>query len=229
VIGYTFVPLLPFIEQQALYNQATLTGPAISTTSPVPKTLINPADGTYSAAPVYSTGYTPGAYYVYNYTASPYSYSASYGIWSDVTYTQTFTGGPRNGETTSGGKAKNMTQAFADGTSNTIMFSEQVHSCGGASRAWYQAYGPYQYNYVSGTTTSLYGVVGVKTSINPKACTNTWYYIYSSYQAYLMTTGNSLQMVMGDGHVRSISGSITTPQIRSLLDPGDGGIVPENL
>jgi len=222
--------LLPYIEQQALFDQM-----ATNYGSPTmcPKTFIDPSDGTYGAngASGYYYGcYMPGAYQIYSYTYvdSPYQYNygSSSGVWSGQNYSYQYVGGPSAAYSYSSTAPKRtMTQVFTDGTSNTLLWTEQA-SCG-SYNYWPSNYGiniysqnityntfspPYHYQYASGQA-------GVKTGVTSKNCGN--YYSY-----YLIHTRTGiLQITLGDGSVKGIKDSISQATFLNLVDPSDGNVL----
>src|SRR5262249_33665926 len=146
-VGATIAPfgaILPYIEQDALYQQIKTSGYP----STMPKIFVDPSDAT-QAKHSYTdhASYRPGLYYSANivYVANPYYYSgsSSYGIFSDYNYSYTYSGGPSNGYSYSyAGKKKPMSQIFSDGLSNTLMVTENVSACSSYyGNSWYYDYG----------------------------------------------------------------------------------------
>jgi prepilin-type N-terminal cleavage/methylation domain-containing protein len=227
--GYgVMVGLLPYIEQQALKD--SIYAGTYPTTSP--KTYIDPSDGTFGAngATGPYSGYMPGAYYIYSYTyiynnPSAYNYSYSTGIWSGQVSKQTFngTGGyyPNGYVSSSNPPKRSIAQVFTDGTSNTLLMSEQA-SCG-SYNGWTYNQGissQYQYyDYGSGPQTYSYGQTGVKTGVTSKNC--------SSYYSYYLihTRSGTLQIALGDGSVKGIKDAMSKTTFMNMIDPSDGNVL----
>jgi len=204
--------LLPYLEQTALWNG--MQNGSVSPPSQPPKMFVDPSDAT---TPFTSStaSYMPGA--AVAYTASPYSYNAG-GVWSESSGSQTFVGGPyASSSSSSTGKKRTFTSVFSDGTSNTMLISEQVSGCASyGTSSWYQVTGPYQYDYGGG---NYYGIVGFKSGAAYKTC--------GPYlQSYLMTTrAGPIQIALADGSVRGVRDSISVATTRNLLDPSDGNVL----
>ncbi|HZZ78758.1 MAG TPA: DUF1559 domain-containing protein [Gemmataceae bacterium] len=222
-----FVAILPYLEQGSLYT-SIMAGTTPTTTPPV---YINPYDGTYAKVqPSYplATGYIPGPYQITRYVSNPYSYSNSNGPWSAYSYSYTYVGGSSAGSSysypTGGVKRFSIPMIFTDGTSNTLLYSEQVSGCSSyGSTYWYQKIGPsnYFYDYGGGSTSSG-GIVGVKTGQNYNNCG-------SYYSSYFMSTGSVLQIALADGTVRGLNPNISQAVMNSVLDPGDGVPLPSDV
>jgi len=222
------VQLLPYIEQQAMLDQIKA-GNSPQTT---PKTYIDPSDGTYGANGASGPygGYIPGAYSIYSYTyvynnPSAYNYSSSSGIWSGYVSKSVFngTGGyyPNGYSYSSNPPRRSIAQVFTDGTTNTLMMSEQA-SCG-SYNYWPNSQGissQYQYyDYGSGPQTYSYGQTGIKTGVTIKNC--------GSYYSYYLihTRSGTLQIALGDGSVKSIRDSMSKTTFMNMIDPSDGQVL----
>ncbi|MBX9679551.1 MAG: DUF1559 domain-containing protein [Gemmataceae bacterium] len=212
-----FSQILPYLEQTAMYN-AMLAGTNPTST---PSVFVNPADSTYAftaASSPNATGYIPGAYSIFRYVSSPYSYSSGNGVWSTSKSSYVYTGGPSAGTQNYGGKRLKIPAIFADGTSNTLLISEQVSGCSSyGSQTWYSLSGMYSnyYDYGSGNIQS-YGHTGAKNGVTYQNCG-------SFYNSYVMTTrAGSIMVAMADGRVTGMSAAVPTATFSRLLDPGDG-------
>jgi len=219
-----FVSILPFIEQQPLYDGIKNGTNAYPTTTPA--VYVNPSDGTLSKAAGSSTtstviGYNTTPYYMYKYTASSGSSSTGYGAFSPYGYSYTYNGGTQPNQNNN--KKYSMSQIFTDGTSNTMMYTESVAGCASyGSSSWFQKYGPYSYFYDYGTSTSSYGIIGIKTGVNYNTC--------GTYmQSYYMVTGSTLQIALADGSVRGLNPTISQPIMWALMDPSDGVSIPGDI
>jgi prepilin-type N-terminal cleavage/methylation domain-containing protein len=235
---YVFVQLLPYLEESPLYNQMTKNNYTPTTT---PKVFIDPSDTTQSKnTSTTAASYVPGLYNQYRYVAVydsnwnqlQYEYSSGNGIWSGYKYAYTYADGPYTMYSYSyEGKKLPMTQIFSDGTSNTLLLSEQVSGCSSyGSNSWFYLSGLYsQYIYYRYDAYSppysygpyTYGTSGIKSGVNYSTCGQ-------YYSSYLMTTrSGSLQICLADGSVRGVSPSINSTTMANLLDPSDGN--PVNL
>jgi hypothetical protein len=111
-----------------------------------------------------------------------------------------------------------MTAIFLDGTSNTLMITENM-ACGNSwsSRSAYYAENS-DYN-AWGWSYKYQNPVGVKNSVSASQCYN--------YYNYLTTSRvGGIQIAMGDGSVRMVNTTASAAQLYSLMDPQDGGDLP---
>ena len=218
--GYTgsvLFTLLPYIEQQSLFNggmnspASTYYGlPTGSTTyvayTPV-KTYQCPSD------PTLSNGLTP-----------------AFNPWGGTSYSgnQQLLGGTRAGGTSDAPVATIAT--IQDGSSNTIAFGEQlaVDAVGGGGNPWaypgidyggnlFPAIANTRSHSANLTTTGAFGPPqgGVKVSLANKALANSAH------------TGN-VQVLMADGSVRGVASSISQPTWQNALTPADGNPLGTN-
>ncbi len=217
-----FGNILPHMEQDALYQQIKTSGSA----SVMPKLLVDPSDATQAKNnSTTAASYIPGAYYIVRYTASPYSYSYSDGVYSGYSYTYALNGGPSPYNYSYTGKKKPISQIFSDGTSNTLLISEQVSGCASAGYyQWWSNQGAYSYYYDYGNgNIQQGGYVGFKAGVTYETCGSFFY-------SYFMTTRpGSVQVAMADGSVRGINPAASQLSTQALLNPSDGGVLPSDI
>jgi prepilin-type N-terminal cleavage/methylation domain-containing protein len=226
---YFLAALLPFVEEENVAD-AMNKGTYPSTT---PKIFVNPSDATagVSGSNTQAGGYIPGLTYnyYYKYVSNPYSYTSTnnYGISSGTCYSYTYTGYYSYYSYRYDNQKRKMDQVFVDGTSNTLVISEQVTSCSGYyAPTWYNqqgmqitsqyldyGYAPYNpYTYTSGPQ-------GVKAGVTYANCG-------PYYSNYVMSTRLSgPQCVMGDGSVRQINPAISGATFLNLVTPDDGAVL----
>ena len=222
----TFAVLLPYLEQQALFQQLE----SGNNTPVALKVLQDPSDATVgSVSGTNTSSYLPGPYYSYRYVyyANPYRYEYNYndGIWSGYSYSYTYNGGPNAGYSYSyTGKKRSMTQIFTDGTSQTLLVGERVAGCQNSGySSWPSMYGPYMSYQDSNGTIYTSGIVGFKSGVTYKNCGP----FYNSY--YMTTRSGSVMIVMADGSVRGVDPSISAATTSNLLDPQDGNVLGGNF
>jgi type II secretory pathway pseudopilin PulG len=241
LIAPVTVWLLPFIEQQSLFNQIqttniTATGPApppLGTgnnwvnKSPVAiKTYRCPSDTTALSAPAISTVNTVG---------SLASYGANGQVFGTITTSFDASGIPFCSAYSSAG-ASRIPASLPDGTSNTILWTEKLSFCsqvqGGStfqgSTRW-AAHGTGNSQPLVGTSyvvTPSPGTLSLPSSIVPQfnvasssAC---FYYWPSSQHTAALLVG------MGDGSVRSISNGVSKPTFNLAIIPNDGLPLPSD-
>ncbi len=229
-----YVSLLPYLEQDALYQQYKAnTGSTVDL-----KVFQDPSDATMGQnSTVGLTSYLPGLGGVITYVegtaptntsrtalttskvANTASKTSTSGVWSPAAYSYTYIGGAAQSSTSS--KKLQISQIFADGASNTLLFGERVSACSSSGSAlWRSAYPPSygHYTYANGTITET-GPIGFKSGVNFTNCG-------SFFNSYYMTTRNgSVQIVLGDGSVRGVNPNISTIASKNLFNPADGNVV----
>jgi prepilin-type N-terminal cleavage/methylation domain-containing protein len=218
--GWIHFTLLPFIEQQAIYtagvNYCTATPSNNSYSAPVTGTSTGtlqsvlvpgfqcPSDTTYSGAGAATNTSWAGTSYGANYplfgaTKSGSSYVSQYTIGN-----------------------------IPDGTSNTIMFAEQVAGCkdsGGVGHArlwtvaWFQSSPTYWNPMVGYGTTTWNQPPQSNVTINLQNCDPL------RSQALHTSTANCL---VADGSVRGVNASITQLTWQYALTPADGQVMGSN-
>ena len=220
---YWFVSILPYLEQGALYTQ--IQGGTYPQTTP--SVFLNPGDSTSGEGDSPTLGcYLPGVTYSSTYVASPYSYSQSNGISSGEYYSYTYNYPTSTTTSQSGARPRTIDQVFANGTTNTMMYTEQVSACSSNyyGTTWYYSQGININNDNYGPGNSyIYGPVGVKSGVTYQTCGN--YYNINGTNSYdLMTTRGSggPQMALGDGSVHICSASISSPTFTTLLSTDNG-------
>jgi len=233
-----FVQLLPYLEEAPLYKQMTENN--YYPYDRLPKLFVDPSDTTQSKVPIQAAAsYMPGLYQNYrnvywydaNWQQVQYENTNSYGIWSGYESGTTYADGPYVSYSSSYSTKKlPMTQIFSDGTSNTLLFSEQVSGCSSSYQYWFSVYGFYSYYYytrydaysppyISGP--SNYG--NMPTSVKSGVSYGTCGQFYNS--ALMTTRSGPVQICTADGAVRSVNTSISSTMLYNLLDPSDGNAV----
>jgi prepilin-type N-terminal cleavage/methylation domain-containing protein len=216
--GGILASVLPYVEQNALYQQLTTQGFA----NTMPKIFIDPSDTTQAKNNSTSAAsYVGGAYTIYYYVDSPYQYTSSSGVYSDAKGQVVLVGGPSAGTYPSGGKLKQMTQIFQDGLSNTLLASEQVSGCASSGTlTWYNNYYAVSefYQSINGQVFQS-GIVGFKSGVTYDTCGQYFF-------TYLMTTrSGGVQIALADGSVRAVNPTISPTTTKYLLDPADGFVL----
>jgi prepilin-type N-terminal cleavage/methylation domain-containing protein/prepilin-type processing-associated H-X9-DG protein len=211
---------LPYVEQTALYQQLAAQG-FVNT---MPKIYIDPSDATQAKNNTnVAASYVSGAYAISNITISNGNFtgSSSTGIYSDVTGTIVFIGGPSAQTTNLNGKRNSMTQIFTDGLSNTLLVSEQVSACSSSgSLVYYDNFFAVSeiYQNINGQVFQS-GIVGFKSGVTFDNCGPYFF-------TYLMTTrSGGVQIAMADGSVRTVNPSISTTTTQNLINPADGNVL----
>jgi prepilin-type N-terminal cleavage/methylation domain-containing protein len=203
--GSTFFHLLPFVEQQNLYNSANNGWAYYASVGSVPtspvKTYICPSDSTYAPN---STWLATG------------SYVANEAVFGD-----------------GNGQAR-IPATFQDGTSNTIIFSERLAHCGSVYTYWMYWGGGWDQNTPAfangqnfwqtngwgpgyGWFWNQYNNPGFKVGVpNSNQCNPA--YPNSGHTAVLMCG-------MGDGSVKPVPGSVSALTFWYAITPNGGEIL----
>jgi prepilin-type N-terminal cleavage/methylation domain-containing protein len=212
--GTTFFYLLPYIEQDNLYKQAK--GDSMNLTNQVVKTFICPSDPSQST-PSGGCGVMNGDNIQRdNYGSS--CYAANVMVFN-----------PRG--------SASIEVAMSDGTANTVMFAERFKNCspdgahgGGCTLpawAWNTmrnggdcwsspTFGSAQagiYNMNCNGAETNYSGVGFQAGPSIQACN--WYVTQGAHSG-------SMQVGLGDGSVRGVSGSMSVTTWANACNPNDG-------
>ncbi len=214
---YTFTQILPYLEQQALFEQYKAnTGATVDL-----KMFQDPSDATVGqTTSVGLSSYLPGLSQDIYYVQSPYQYRSGQGVWSPGSYNYTYIGGPST-SSASGSKKRLISQIFADGASNTLLVGERVAFCSsGGTAIWRNMQGPssFYYSYTSGQI-SQGGPIGFKSGVTSATCGS----FFNTY--YMTTRSGPVQIVLGDGSVRGVNANLSTAMAANLFNPADGGVV----
>jgi prepilin-type N-terminal cleavage/methylation domain-containing protein len=213
----TFMWLLPYIEQQALYNTVQKVGTEgqINPGNTVVSTLQCPSDATLSAGES-TLGLTSGRF-------------ASYAANGQVFGTITTTPGTTNVTSMIENGGNRIPASIPDGTSNTIFFTEKVAYCANPQGAteWTDT-GIGHWSALIGNSGSGVGTTGTSPNIQPLYSINSadapsclYYWPSSSHSGVLI-------VALGDGHVRTISQGISQNTFNIALVPNDGLPLPSD-
>jgi prepilin-type N-terminal cleavage/methylation domain-containing protein len=210
--------LLPYIEQQNVYQRAWYTGAgwAAGNASTVIKTYICPSDPTNQQGLIQSIGWAAA------------SYAPNYQMFGTSTTLDTSQGAD---QTQSAYNIGNI----PDGTSNTIGVMErfswfQVYPTygnawcyyGGSPAYWGLANG---YNSISELYTATGGGWGAffLPQINPRLSSNLgWPW---AHYAYPNTAHSTEQVLMMDGSVRGVSSGVSQTTWNNVVQPADGNVL----
>jgi len=213
----TFMWLLPYFEQQELYNTVQKVGTEgqINPGNTVVKTLQCPSDVTLNAG-VSALGLAPG-------------YFASYGANGQVFGTITTTSGTTNVTSMIENGGNRIPASIPDGMSNTIFFTEKVAYCGNPQGAteWTDT-GIGHLSALIGNSGSGVGTTSTSPNIKPLFSINNanapnclYYWPSSSHSGTLI-------VALGDGHVRNINQDISQNTFNIALVPNDGLPLPSD-
>jgi prepilin-type N-terminal cleavage/methylation domain-containing protein len=217
--GTTFFYLLPFIEQDNLYRQAN--GNSMNVGAVVVKEFLCPSDPSAINANTYGGCGVMQSSYINRDGFAACNYAANVMVFE-----------PRG--------PKPVTTAMPDGLSNTVMFAERYRNCspsasygGGCTLpawAWNtilnggdpwtsptfgaQNDSIYQMNY--GGAEFNYGGVGFQAGPSMQQCN--WYVTQGGH------TGN-MQVGLGDGSVRPVSGGMSVTTWTNACIPNDGNVL----
>ena len=208
----TLMWLLPYIEQQALYNTVKKVGTEgqINPTTVVP-IFQCPSDATLSTGPS-----------ALNVNIAVFaSYAANGQVFGTIT-----TSGGTNVTSMIENGGNRLPASIPDGTSNTIFFTEKVAFCANPQGAteWNDT-GIGHLSPLIGNSGSGVGLTGCSPNIKPQFSisnsNNCLYYWPSSCHTNLLVG-------MGDGSVRAISSSINQNTFNIALVPNDGLPLPSD-
>jgi len=198
--GNTFYWLLPFMEQQNIFNLhqnpsyswteggETDPGPIVNQTI---KTYLCPSDGTNNPVQQWSGGWAVG-----NYVAN----------W------QVFAPSGNNAATAS------IPATIPDGTSNTLLFAEKIARCQGYSPLW--GHGSWDYNWMPAFTNVEAGSgVGFQVTPQPSQCDR--FRASSSHTA-------GMNVALGDGSIRFLAQGMSTNTFWLAVLPNDGLPMPSD-
>jgi len=208
--GGPHVYILPHVEQQSLYNSVTTACGGNTWCGPynavVVKPYICPSDPSSSAP--YINSATGGA--ITNYGANAYAFGS-------IT---TAAGNPPSVTFNSAAAWNGIPRSFPDGTSNTILYTEKYGTCNNGGSVWATSCTCNQWNPVVG-----WGVSGVANMFQVQPV-----YSSSACNPYLAQTAhtNVIQAALGDGSVRSCSGSMNPTTWFLALIPNDGMPMPSD-
>jgi prepilin-type N-terminal cleavage/methylation domain-containing protein/prepilin-type processing-associated H-X9-DG protein len=206
--GNTFYLLLPYIEQQNIYNlhpnHYPWDYPGESDPGPISpqtiKTYLCPADGNNLPVQMWSGGWACG------------NYVANYQVFAN----------PSTWDTT---VCPRIPASFPDGTSNTILFAEKVARCddnvsqvhGTFSPLW--NHGNWDYNWMPAFMTWLAQgpTIGFQIMPRPGTCNH--------FMASSPHTGG-MNVALGDGSVRFLAQGISTVTFWYACQPNDGFPMP---
>ncbi|HTU21681.1 MAG TPA: DUF1559 domain-containing protein [Gemmataceae bacterium] len=207
--------LLPFIEQQNVYNQMSPAGYAGGQYMRVIKTFLCPADPSTSNGMCMTTDGGANAWAACNYVANAY-------VFANVPAGQGWTGAAR------------IPATFTDGTSNTIIFTEAYGTCGSTGSLG-SAYGTLWadsnsvwrpgFNFTNGSA---------KTSIPTNYPLAQLFQVQPNYtNTCNINVPNSphtagIMAGLGDGSVRFVAQGIGQTAWGLACDPRDGLPMPSN-
>lgn len=201
--GNLFFYLLPFMEQQTMYNLAgnppyawsNLNGQGnVGVGYYTVKSYMCPSDGTNNPQQMWSGGWACG------------NYVGNYLLFGD----------PPN---TDGGGAPRIPASIPDGTSNTIFFAEKLCRCSGYGNLWnlgswdYHWFPFYQTPYAQGAG-AMFQVTPLPSQCN--------YYLAGSQHTAGMNVG------LGDGSVRFLSQGMSGYTFYLASMPNDGLPMPSD-
>jgi prepilin-type N-terminal cleavage/methylation domain-containing protein len=211
--GTGFLHILPFIEQDILYKEATLAGFTVATNNGVfgkqVKTLLCPSDPTAKGGIVKDNSGT-------DWGASCYAGNA-----------QVFCVVDRFGDLLDPQGNANIPRSFPDGTSNTILFAEKYARCRNT------------YKFPEGGSFWAYDVVrGDVEPLHPAYAVSWTRYSIGSGSEFLVrptpddcdptrasTAHGSMQVCLADGSVRGVSASVSGATWWAATTPSGGEIL----
>jgi prepilin-type N-terminal cleavage/methylation domain-containing protein len=197
-VGNVFFYLLPFMEQQNIYNLGGIPPNSYATNNIYDQTIkpfLCPSDSTNQPVQMWGGGWACG------------NYVANYQVFGDF---------PNQ----DGGGVPIIPASFPDGTSNTILFAEKHGRCAGYGNLWahgswdYRWFPMFQTPYAYGPTSGMFQVTSV-----PSQCT---LYIASSSH----TAG--MNVAIGDGSVRFLAQGMSGYTFWLACVPNDGMPMPSD-
>jgi prepilin-type N-terminal cleavage/methylation domain-containing protein len=203
--------ILPFMEQQNLYNQITTNCPGGSPwcspyNAQVIKPYICPSDPSTSA-PYINSG-SGGA--VTSYGANAYAFGSI----------STIQGLPPTVNFNSPQAWNSIANAFPDGTSCTILFTDKFGTCYNGGSIWATTCTCNQFNPVVGWNVSgIANMFQVQPVYSSSAC--------NPYLAQTPHTG-VIQVALADGSVRSVTQGVSPTTWLLALVPNDGYPMPSD-
>jgi len=230
-VSQLFVSLLPYIEQQNVYNQFLNIGNATGSLIDLQASDY----GTYIAGGVLLKAFMcpsdPTFGNGYNHRA---------GVWTSTNYVANFQvfGNPSYGDEVAYNclGSPSLKSTFTDGTSNTIIFAEMyTKQPGGAARMW--AHGGWNYCYAplfavgnaTGTvnyTSGFYGSGHVGPSSVPVNVSPTVYLTGNTYMDVPVTLHNgTMNAALADGSVRSITSALSGATWWAACTPAQGEVL----
>jgi prepilin-type N-terminal cleavage/methylation domain-containing protein/prepilin-type processing-associated H-X9-DG protein len=197
-----FYFLLPYIEQDNVYNLSPLHSPytphsvdqgdPLAPAGKVIKTYLNPADGDQDPVATWTNGWVVGCY-----AANWQVFAAPNGSWDP------------------NGSAR-MTGTFKDGTSNTIAFTERYARCNGAGTLWAH----YADNPWWGPTICHWSDTGPGSKFQVAPTQS------QCVQGRASTPfSNGINVAMADGSIRSISSGISGDTWWAACTPAGGEVL----
>jgi len=203
-----FFLLLPYIEQQNLYNMAINSGSIAgyyAIAQNVIRVYVSPLD--YSiTTPTYYSGVRKATFSYSSYGANVEVFANNQSVIGQVLHGSNWVG------------HKNL-MAITDGTSNTVFYAEQMAKCGNGNHSW-----AYNDGYVPQSVPDFFpelfsSTANGGTAIPPQnrptvsAC--------NPYMPTAMSAGGCL-VALGDGSIRNVTTSISPSTWYRALWPQDG-------
>ncbi|MDB5309864.1 MAG: putative major pilin subunit [Gemmataceae bacterium] len=195
--------LLPYIEQQPLYNQGFN-----PTSTAVVKPFVATLDSTSSGGVVQANGNAGAG----NYAANTLVFANATSVTNTTTPTYTinsFYGRPT------------MPATFTDGTSNTVLFAEKKGSCttGPGGSTWAAITGG-----ATGYVPAFHTVIGTAMPISLPQQQTTPATACDATLAHFLSVGGC-QVSLADGSVRAVSPGVSLTTWASALTPAGGEVL----